>query len=445
MRILRRDALTRSLDRAAKAALGLPPGGFDVILANPPFSGRLDRDRIVEEVKVGRTAQTELLFLRYYAEPPESGRALRRGGAGRRAVRLDRGAQGTAPATGREQPGGGGAGAAGRRVQPLYPASRPRCCGSNQRRTSARSIPATRIAPEKGTRRRSIRWRWPISRPARTSGLGFRDGGTGLLSRLGGGPVAGCADDGLRGADGAQGLDEEDIRPVPGDGEAEGGQVSVDDGQAVSSGFLLSEGAADRPLVDGGMDAHGRGLCCLFPRAPSVPGERNDGFERTTRPVRGTSATGGPDPTICHATENSRPVQAGLTSLSASTMRRSCIFSICRPWLGGLFAALFEVGAGWMLHALGRWDSQRQKIGNKTGLKYLPGEYFARQGWISFDPGETTTLYVAERYGAELFCGPRTFRWGGRLGRAGRDKRGHCLVIARSPAVQTRGQRGPTV
>ena len=63
VRILRRDALTRTLDRAAKAELGLPARGFDVILANPPFSGRLDRDRIVEEVKVGRTAQTELLFV----------------------------------------------------------------------------------------------------------------------------------------------------------------------------------------------------------------------------------------------------------------------------------------------------------------------------------------------------------------------------------------------
>lgn len=65
VRILRRDALTRSLDRTAKTELGLPTGGFDVILANPPFSGRLDRDRIVEEVKVGRTAQTELLFLQF--------------------------------------------------------------------------------------------------------------------------------------------------------------------------------------------------------------------------------------------------------------------------------------------------------------------------------------------------------------------------------------------
>ena len=65
VRILRRDALTRALDRAAKAELGFPAQGFDVILANPPFSGRLDRDRIVENVKVGRTAQTELLFLQY--------------------------------------------------------------------------------------------------------------------------------------------------------------------------------------------------------------------------------------------------------------------------------------------------------------------------------------------------------------------------------------------
>ena len=65
VRILRRDALTRSLDRAAKAELGYPVQGFHVILANPPFSGRLDRDRIVEDVKIGKTAQTELLFLQY--------------------------------------------------------------------------------------------------------------------------------------------------------------------------------------------------------------------------------------------------------------------------------------------------------------------------------------------------------------------------------------------
>lgn len=65
VRILRRNALTRSLDRSTKADLGLPTAGFDVILANPPFSGRVDKDCIVEGVKVGSTAKTELLFLQY--------------------------------------------------------------------------------------------------------------------------------------------------------------------------------------------------------------------------------------------------------------------------------------------------------------------------------------------------------------------------------------------
>jgi type I restriction enzyme M protein len=36
-----------------------------VVLANPPFSGRVDKDRIVEDVKVGNTTATELLFLKY--------------------------------------------------------------------------------------------------------------------------------------------------------------------------------------------------------------------------------------------------------------------------------------------------------------------------------------------------------------------------------------------
>ena len=65
VRILRRNALTQTLDRAGKAELGLPLDGFDVILANPPVSGRLDKDRIVDEVKVGTSTATELLFLKY--------------------------------------------------------------------------------------------------------------------------------------------------------------------------------------------------------------------------------------------------------------------------------------------------------------------------------------------------------------------------------------------
>jgi len=65
VRILKRNALTTVLDRSERAELGLPIDGFNVVLANPPFSGRLDKDRIVDEVKVGTTTATELLFLKY--------------------------------------------------------------------------------------------------------------------------------------------------------------------------------------------------------------------------------------------------------------------------------------------------------------------------------------------------------------------------------------------
>ncbi|MCY4191502.1 MAG: hypothetical protein OXD42_09315 [Rhodospirillaceae bacterium] len=44
VRILRRGVLTRPLDRVAKGELGFPARGFDVILASPLFSGRLDRN-----------------------------------------------------------------------------------------------------------------------------------------------------------------------------------------------------------------------------------------------------------------------------------------------------------------------------------------------------------------------------------------------------------------
>ncbi len=62
VRIQLRNVLTTA---ERKAELGLPAEGFHVILANPPFSGRVDRDRIVEDVKVGTTTATELLFLKY--------------------------------------------------------------------------------------------------------------------------------------------------------------------------------------------------------------------------------------------------------------------------------------------------------------------------------------------------------------------------------------------
>ncbi|CAJ4553565.1 N-6 DNA methylase [Burkholderia pseudomallei] len=63
--ILLRNVLTTTLDTERREALGLPEGGHHVVLANPPFSGRVDTDRIVDDVKVGTTTATELLFLKY--------------------------------------------------------------------------------------------------------------------------------------------------------------------------------------------------------------------------------------------------------------------------------------------------------------------------------------------------------------------------------------------
>src|SRR3990172_9099091 len=65
VRILLRNVLTTTVDAERKAELGLPQEGYHVVLANPPFSGRVDRDRIVDDVKVGTTTATELLFLKY--------------------------------------------------------------------------------------------------------------------------------------------------------------------------------------------------------------------------------------------------------------------------------------------------------------------------------------------------------------------------------------------
>lgn len=68
VRIAKRNALTTTLDNQQKTELGLPIEGFDVVLANPPFSGSVDKDRIVDEVKVGGTTATEILFLKYMLE-----------------------------------------------------------------------------------------------------------------------------------------------------------------------------------------------------------------------------------------------------------------------------------------------------------------------------------------------------------------------------------------
>ena len=73
--ILKRNALTTSMDKTEKSELGLPLNGYDVVLANPPFSGSVDKDRIVDDVKVGSTTSTEILFLKYMLNTiKESGR-----------------------------------------------------------------------------------------------------------------------------------------------------------------------------------------------------------------------------------------------------------------------------------------------------------------------------------------------------------------------------------
>jgi len=86
VRILLRNVLTTTLDNEKKRELGLPQEGYHVVLANPPFSGRVDKDRIVDDVKVGTTTSTELLFLKYMLDslrsPSPSGRGA--GGEGGR-------------------------------------------------------------------------------------------------------------------------------------------------------------------------------------------------------------------------------------------------------------------------------------------------------------------------------------------------------------------------
>jgi type I restriction enzyme M protein len=68
VRILRRNVLTTSFDRQMKAERGLPLDGYEVVLANPPFSGRVDRDRIVDDVKIGTSTATELMFVKYMVD-----------------------------------------------------------------------------------------------------------------------------------------------------------------------------------------------------------------------------------------------------------------------------------------------------------------------------------------------------------------------------------------
>ncbi|MGX5872990.1 SAM-dependent methyltransferase, partial [Burkholderia gladioli] len=73
VRVHLRNVLTTTVEAEQKEQLGLPVEGYHVILANPPFAGRVDKDRVVEDVKVGNSTATELLFLKYMIDSLRAG------------------------------------------------------------------------------------------------------------------------------------------------------------------------------------------------------------------------------------------------------------------------------------------------------------------------------------------------------------------------------------
>lgn len=73
VRILLRNVLTSTLDPEQREALQLPEQGYHVVLANPPFAGKIDTDRVVDDVKVGNSKATEVLFLKYMMESLRTG------------------------------------------------------------------------------------------------------------------------------------------------------------------------------------------------------------------------------------------------------------------------------------------------------------------------------------------------------------------------------------
>lgn len=65
IRITNENALTTSFDKQFRIDNFFPEKGFDVILANPPFSGRIDHQRVVDENRIGKSKSTELLFIKH--------------------------------------------------------------------------------------------------------------------------------------------------------------------------------------------------------------------------------------------------------------------------------------------------------------------------------------------------------------------------------------------
>jgi len=69
-----------------------------------------------------------------------------------------------------------------------------------------------------------------------------------------------------------------------------------------------------------------------------------------------------------------------------------------------LKVAILECGGGWIAHWMDRLDEFLESYSWATGgLSLTPREYFQRQCWISFDPGEITSKVLAPIVGADRF------------------------------------------
>ena len=68
----------------------------------------------------------------------------------------------------------------------------------------------------------------------------------------------------------------------------------------------------------------------------------------------------------------------------------------------GLRVAMLECGGGWIAHWMDRLDEFTESYGwQLRHLRVKPSEYFLRQGFVSFDPGERTMGALARFIGAD--------------------------------------------
>ena len=141
-------------------------GRYSLVLANPPFAGSLDYEATAKDLqRIVKTKKTELAVPRAVPAAAQDRRARRRHRAGRRAVRLVEGAQGSAPHAGRGEQARRGDQAAVRRVPALcrrldrdpgvHPHRRRRHRSCLVLRRARRRLVARRQAPAAAVRRQA--------------------------------------------------------------------------------------------------------------------------------------------------------------------------------------------------------------------------------------------------------------------------------------------------